>query len=131
MNTLTGLPLSVEVAQEVAHKWYTLRKEDRVLIRSNWDGADVLARADTCRGRLSRCQRRFRTPTLTEKDLQDTDMYVMHARDAKKGLSCLVEPDHFPTKLFESETASSDASQKQCSRSLDAPELLHVPGFVV
>ena len=33
---LTGLPLSVEVAQEVAHKWYTLRKEDRVQL--GWGG---------------------------------------------------------------------------------------------
>ena len=32
-------------ALTAAQKWYTLRKEERVLIRSNWDGADVLARA--------------------------------------------------------------------------------------
>lgn len=38
---------------------------------------------------------------LTEEDLQDTDTCVAQAHDAKK------EPDHFPTKLFDSETAGT------------------------
>ena len=44
-------------------------------------------------------------PALTEKDLQDTDMCVTQAHDAKKGPYRMVEPDHFPSKLFDRETA--------------------------
>ena len=121
---MTVLPLSVEVA----HKWYALRKEERVLIRSNWDGADVMVRADPDAALMDLISRRkslkmpaqipvlCRIPTLTEQDPQDTDMCVLQARDAKEG-AVQMDPDHFLAKVFDSETA--DASPRQCSPSSD------------
>ena len=103
-------------------RWYGLEEDPintltglEVLIRSNWDGADVRARADPDAASMDLKQKTLkmpaqipilcRIPTLTELDLQDTHMCVTQAHDAKKGLYRLVEPDLFPTKLFDSDTA--------------------------
>lgn len=74
-NTLSGLQLSAEVA----HKWYTLRKTlkmpAQIPILCRTDGGGPAGHGHV------RCA------------------------DAKKGLYRLVEPDYFPTKLFDNETA--------------------------
>ena len=75
-NTLSGLQLSAEVA----HKWYTLRKTLKMPAQ-----IPILCRTDgggPARHGHVRCA------------------------DAKKGLYRLVEPDRFPTKPFDNETAN-------------------------
>ena len=84
------------------------KKEERVLIRSNWDGADAdAALMDLINRRKTlkmpaQIHILCRIPFLTEADVQDTDMCVVQAHDAKKGLYhdlvepfCGVSPDPF------------------------------------